>query len=180
MSDIGSQIQITRDVEAVQIPAGTTLTLTAGSVVVLTQSLGGSFTVHSQSPSGLYRISGKDADALGLKAEDAGTASSEGSLEERIWSQLKTCYDPEIPVNIVDLGLVYSMDLADTDGGKRVEVKMTLTAPGCGMGPSIAADARQKILSLPEIKVASVDVVWEPQWNPSMISAEGKARLGIE
>jgi probable FeS assembly SUF system protein SufT len=180
MTDSGSQIQLLRDVDAVQIPAGTSLKLLAGSVVVLTQSLGGSFTVHSQNPAGLYRITGKDADALGLKSEDAGQASRGGSLEERVWSQLKTCYDPEIPVNIVDLGLVYSMDISDKAGGKRVDVKMTLTAPGCGMGPSIAADAKQKILGLEEISEAEVEVVWEPQWNPSMISPDGKARLGIE
>jgi len=181
MVETGSQIQLSRDVDAVQIPAGTAVKLLAGSVVALTQSLGGSFTVHSQNPSGLFRIDGRDADALGLKTEDAGSASSEGTLEDRIWSQLKTCYDPEIPVNIVDLGLVYSMDLSEAaGGGKRVDVKMTLTAPGCGMGPSIAADAKQKILSLKEIKDAEVEVVWEPQWNPSMISAEGKVRLGIE
>ena len=180
MSQTGSQIQISRDVEAVQIPAGTSLKLLAGSVVVLTQSLGGSFTVHSQNPSGLFRIAGKDADALGLKAGDAGGDAPAGTLEERIWSQLKSCYDPEIPVNIVDLGLVYSMEISDAGNGKRVDVKMTLTAPGCGMGPSIAADAKQKILSLGQIQEAEVEVVWEPQWNPSMISPEGKVRLGIE
>jgi len=180
MTTTGSQIQITRDVSAVQIPAGTAVTLTAGSLVVLTQSMGGSFTVHAQSPSGLFRIAGSDADALGLTAEDAGAASTEGTLEDRVWAQLKTCYDPEIPVNIVDLGLVYSMELKDASGGKRADVKMTLTAPGCGMGPSIAADAKQKLLSLPDIQEAEVEVVWEPQWNPSMISPEGKARLGIE
>ncbi|MDX6765473.1 MAG: iron-sulfur cluster assembly protein [Candidatus Methylacidiphilales bacterium] len=180
MSENGSQIQIVRDVDAVQIPAGTSVTLHAGSVVVLTQSLGGSFTVHSQNPPGLFRIASKDAPALGLQSEDAGTSPATGSLEERIWERLKTCYDPEIPVNIVDLGLVYSMVLSDAAGGKRVDVKMTLTAPGCGMGPSIAADAKQKILSLKEISEAEVEVVWEPQWNPSMISPEGKQRLGIE
>lgn len=176
----GEQIQITRDVSAVQIPAGTPVTLTAGSVVVLTQALGGSFTVHAESPAGLYRIASQDADALGLKAEDAGVAVAEGSLEERVWATLKTCYDPEIPVNIVDLGLIYSMELKDASNGKRVEVKMTLTAPGCGMGPAIAADAKQKLLNLPEIQEAEVEVVWEPPWNPSMISPEGKMRLGIE
>jgi probable FeS assembly SUF system protein SufT len=180
MSETGSQIHISRDVQAVQIPAGTTTTLMAGSVVVLTQSLGGSFTVHASNPPGLFRISSQDADALGLKTEDAGVASQEGSLQERVWSQLKTCYDPEIPVNIVDLGLVYSMEMSEVSGGKRVDVKMTLTAPGCGMGPSIAADAKQKVLTLPEIKEAEVEVVWEPQWNPSMISADGKMKLGIE
>lgn len=180
MSETGSQIQLARDVDAVQIPAGTSVKLLAGSVIVLTQSLGGSFTVHSQNPAGLFRITGADADALGLKSEDAGGASAGGSLEERVWSQLKTCYDPEIPVNIVDLGLVYSMEISETGGRKRADVKMTLTAPGCGMGPSIAADAKQKILGLSEIAEAEVEVVWEPQWNPSMITPEGKARLGIE
>jgi metal-sulfur cluster biosynthetic enzyme len=101
--------------------------------------------------------------------------------EEEIWGVLKTCYDPEIPVNIVDLGLIYSMELKKTDGrGKRVEVKMTLTAQGCGMGPSIAADARQKILTLPGVQEAQVDVVWEPPWGPQMITPDGRKKLGMD
>jgi metal-sulfur cluster biosynthetic enzyme len=109
-----------------------------------------------------------------------GAASGEPASEEMVWDVLKTCYDPEIPVNIVDLGLVYDMAMSDADGGgKKVEVKMTLTAPGCGMGGAISADAQQKIMQLPGIKEADVAVVWEPQWNPGMISPAGKEKLGM-
>jgi probable FeS assembly SUF system protein SufT len=174
------QVILTRDVTAVQIPNGNSVPLKKGSSVTVTQSLGGSYTVHVADLGGLYRIAGEDGDALGL--QDAEQEESHGTgltLEERVWAKLKTCYDPEIPVNIVDLGLVYSMDPSPMAGGKRVEIKMTLTAPGCGMGPAIAADAKTKLLTLPEVKDATVEVVWEPQWNPGMISADGKVKLGI-
>ena len=131
---------------------------------------------------GLFRIEGKDADALGRKVTETGVIDSNKEAgEEDVWGVLKTCYDPEIPVNIVDLGLIYSMELKKTDaGGKRAEVKMTLTAQGCGMGPSIAADARQKILSLSGIQEAQVDVVWEPPWGPQMITPDGRKKLGMD
>jgi probable FeS assembly SUF system protein SufT len=174
------QVNLSRDVVSVQIPNGNEVLLKKGTAVTVTQSLGGSYTVHVLELGGLYRIAGQDAEALGIKNTNAEEKVTAGlPLEERVWAMLKTCYDPEIPVNIVDLGLVYSMDLQETSGGKKVDIKMTLTAPGCGMGPAIAADAKGKILSLPEIKEASVEVVWEPQWNPAMISAEGKTKLGI-
>jgi metal-sulfur cluster biosynthetic enzyme len=119
---------------------------------------------------------------LGRKVvEVQSIASGKEAGEEEIWGVLKTCYDPEIPVNIVDLGLIYSMELKKTDGGgKRVDVKMTLTAQGCGMGPSIAADARQKILTLPGVQEAQVDVVWEPPWGPQMITPDGRKKLGMD
>lgn len=172
-------ITLSRDCEAVQIPSGHPLVLPAGMSVVVTQSLGGTFTVAT--PGGLARIELKDADALGI---DPAAASEkikvEGTAEEAVWEQLKTVFDPEIPVNIVDLGLVYDCAVTKNGEGKTsVNVKMTLTAPGCGMGPTIAADARGKILSLEGVDDAEVELVWDPPWNQAMISEAGKMKLGI-
>jgi probable FeS assembly SUF system protein SufT len=138
--------------------------------------------VHATHQGGLFRIEGKDADALGRTIQvETPMAHGKNAGEDEIWAVLKTCYDPEIPVNIVDLGLIYSMELKKTDGGgKRVEVKMTLTAQGCGMGPSIAADARQKILTLSGVQEAQVDVVWDPPWGPQMITTDGRKKLGMD
>ncbi len=172
-----SSVKLSRDIVAIQIPAGTETTLAEGTDAVVTQSLGGSYTIAAQG--GLFRINNNDADALGLdvsEVEAPGAGAVGGSLEDQIWAALKQCYDPEIPVNIVDLGLIYSMQLS----GSHVDVKMTLTAPGCGMGPAIAADAQSKMEALNGVDTAEVEVVWEPQWNPSMISEDGKAKLGIE
>src|SRR5579863_6668705 len=176
------RVELLRECDAVQIPAGTPIKLEKGLEVFITQSLGGTFTLQVPAYSGLYRIAGKDADAIGKSAaEAAATASTSGDLEAMVWEQLKTCYDPEIPVNIVDLGLVYAMEVASVDGGaKRVDVKMTLTAQGCGMGASIAIDARQKLLALPGVAEANVDLVWDPPWTPQMISPEGRERLGLD
>jgi len=173
------QIQLTRDVEAVQIPGGHAVTLEKGWEVVLTQSLGGSFTVQVPSHGGLFRIAGADADALGKEPVAEPVAAPGGDLEQQVWGVLRTCYDPEIPVNIVDLGLVYDLRVTPGDDGSRVDVKMTLTAPGCGMGTSIAADARMRILALPGVSDADVQVVWDPPWSPQMISPEGRERLGM-
>ena len=172
-------IQLTREVEAIQIPGGHPVTLEKGWDVVLTQSLGGAYTVQVPAYGGLFRIAGRDADALGLEPGAAPASGTGGDLEEQVWSTLKTCFDPEIPVNIVDLGLVYDMRIAPEGEGQRVDIKMTLTAPGCGMGTSIAADARLKLLDLPGITDADVQIVWDPPWNPQMISPEGKERLGM-
>ena len=133
--------------------------------------------------SGLARISASDADALGIesddKIEDSGSALPEGDTEGAVWTQLRSVYDPEIPVNIVDLGLVYDCQVVEEDGTTRVLVKMTLTAPGCGMGPAIADDARSKVLSVEGIDDAQVDLVWDPPWNQDMISEEGRMKLGM-
>lgn len=179
---MSEEIKLKREVEAIAIPAGTTKKLPAGTEVIITQELGGTFTVHTPHEGGLFRIQGKDADALGKKVATTSPTSVGGAAgEEEVWSVLKTCYDPEIPVNIVDLGLIYSLEMKKTEGGgRRAEVKMTLTAQGCGMGPSIAADARQKILSLEGIQEAQVDVVWDPPWGPQMITAEGRKKLGMD
>lgn len=171
-----------RDVTATQIPSGDKLLLTKGESVFIHQVLGGSYTV--QTSTGLYRIDGKDADALGETVVEhkieASTLADGAPNPEAVWDQLRRVFDPEIPVNIVDLGLVYSMDIQKVDtGGHKVVVDMTLTAPGCGMGPAIAADAKDKILLVPGVNDADVRITWEPPWNQSMISEEGKMKLGL-
>ncbi|MBF6568706.1 MAG: putative Fe-S cluster assembly protein SufT [Candidatus Binataceae bacterium] len=174
------RIELARDCEATQVPAGDRTVLEKGCEVFITQSLGGTFTVQVPAYNGLFRIAGKDADALGRKPEEAVSEISSGDMESMVWESLKTCYDPEIPVNIVDLGLVYGMDIHPETQGNRVEVKMTLTAQGCGMGASIALDARQKLMMLPGVNEANVELVWDPPWNPQMISPEGRERLGLD
>lgn len=170
---------LSREVTAVRIPSGEPFALPAGSEVQITQALGGSFTVVVANQPGLFRISGTDADALGKEAA-ASSQAAEGPFDEKlVWDQLRNCYDPEIPVNIVDLGLIYSLAITDTDAGKDVEVSMTLTAPGCGMGPSLAADAEQRILTIPGVANARVSLVWDPPWHPDRISAAGREKLGM-
>ena len=173
------EIKLTRDCDAVQIPSGHPLVLPAGMEVVITQSLGGTYTVAT--PGGLARIELKDADALGLDPDaTVEKVKIDGSTETAVWNQLKFVFDPEIPVNVVDLGLIYDCSITRKDDGKSVvNVKMTLTAPGCGMGPTIAADARAKILSLEGVDAADVALVWDPPWNQGMISEAGKMKLGI-
>ena len=174
------RIELTRDVEAVQVPGGDALTLEKGWEVIVTQSLGGSYTVQVPAYGGLFRIAGTDADALGKEPAAApAPAVTSGDLEQQVWGVLKTCYDPEIPVNIVDLGLVYDMRISPEGDAARIDVKMTLTAQGCGMGTSIAADARVKLLALPGVTDADVEIVWDPPWSPQMISPEGRERLGM-
>jgi probable FeS assembly SUF system protein SufT len=174
-------IILKRDCEAIQIPSGTILILPAGTQVIVTQSLGGTYTVAT--PGGLARIDEKNADALGLEKITTPTLTKtvpEGTLEEAVWQQLKTVFDPEIPVNVVDLGLIYDSSVITTESGvTKAEVKMTLTAPGCGMGPTIAADARAKILTIEGIDEAEVELVWDPAWNQNMISEAGRMKLGM-
>jgi len=172
------RIELLRDCQAVQIPAGHTVLLEKGTEAYVTQSLGGSYTLQVPAYGGLFRIAGHDGDAIGKEVIEE-TVAGEGDLEQQVWSILKTCYDPEIPVNIVDLGLVYDMRITPAEAGSQVDVKMTLTAQGCGMGASIASDARYKLLALPGVSDANVDIVWDPPWNPQMISAEGRERLGM-
>jgi probable FeS assembly SUF system protein SufT len=157
--------------------------LPQGMQVMITQALGGSYTVAT--PDGLARISDCDADALGLESQAAPGRNHEPQAgvevqPEAVWAELKTCYDPEIPVNIVDLGLVYDCVVDQAEGQlAAVRVKMTLTAPGCGMGPVIAREAEQKIIAIPGVGSADVEVVWDPAWNQSMISEVGKMKLGL-
>lgn len=175
---------LSRDVLATQIPSGDRSLLPTGTTAMIHQTLGGSYTV--QTDSGLFRIDGKDGDALGEAVVDnavqAATLSDGAPDPEAIWAQLRKVFDPEIPVNIVDLGLVYSMDVEQLPGtppSYKVNVAMTLTAPGCGMGPAIAEDAKGKILLVPGVADADVRITWEPAWNQQMISEEGKMKLGL-
>ena len=180
-----TEFTTSREVEAIQIPSGTKTTIPAGTPGVVTQTLGGSYTVATYQ--GLARIAEKDLDAIGLEKPVASnrdpeaTESSAGAVDEKaVWDQLRQCYDPEIPVNIVDLGLVYDCQLIQKpDGGSKVEVKMTLTAPGCGMGSAIAHDAQSKILSIDGVEEAEVELVWDPPWNQGMISEAGRMKLGM-
>ena len=175
-----SSATIARDVEVTRIPSGEKITLPAATQVVITQALGGSFTILVPSQAGLYRIEGQDADSIGEEPSASLEKPVDGNLEQAAWDQLKTCYDPEIPVNIVDLGLVYSLDIkSHEEGGFDVTVQMTLTAPGCGMGPILASEARQKILTIDGVTDANGDLVWDPPWTPDRISEEGKQKLGI-
>lgn len=175
---------LSHDTPATAIPAGDAVTLPAKSEVYITQTLGGNITVRTDR--GLFRIASEHVGFIDgytpAEAAPAAPAAAGGEFSEQgVWEALKTCFDPEIPVNIVDLGLVY--DLASEkspSGGYTVDVKMTLTAPGCGMGPIIAEDARQKIAMLPQVESAKVHIVWDPVWTPQMISAEGRLKLGLE
>ena len=175
-----TSVELSRDCEAVQIPVGNTVMLPAGTSVDITQTLGGTYTVHAMG--GLFRIGAKDADALGLTAEAPVKPKAAGPVDEQaVWEVLRSCYDPEIPVNIVDLGLVYDLAIEPTPAGhSKVGVKMTLTAPGCGMGGVIARDAQEKLLLLDGVESADVEIVWDPPWHQSMISAEGRRILGLE
>ena len=173
---------LTRECSVTAIPAGEVSILPAGTEVWIVQTLGGNITVRTDR--GLYRIGRDNADAIGGYVAQADAASNpvQGEFSEQaVWDALKTCFDPEIPVNIVDLGLVYDLAIEQSaTGGHEIDVKMTLTAPGCGMGPVIAEDARQKISMLPTVEQAKVHIVWDPQWTPQMISAAGKKVLGLE
>jgi probable FeS assembly SUF system protein SufT len=176
---------LTRDVEASVVPIGTKVTLQKGETAHITQSLGGSFTVVVNG--NMFRIAEQDADALGIeaKAAPAATAVPNGpmtqeELEKKVWESLKTCYDPEIPVNIVDLGLIYDCHLTPIgESNFKADVKMTLTAPGCGMGPVLAQDVQNKLISLEPIDEANVELVWDPPWNQGMMTEAAKLQLGL-
>jgi len=181
---MNEEVTLLRDVDAIQIPSGDKVALPEGTPVVITQTLGGTYTVATSF--GLARISSQDADSLGVdteadqKRQEVSEAMKDAPLEDQVWHAMTQVYDPEIPVDIVNLGLVYDCQIDENgEDGVEVSVKMTLTAPGCGMGPVIAADAQAKIMNLPEVDKASVDVVWEPAWNQDMISDIGKMKLGM-
>ncbi len=168
-----------RDVGAIQIPDGTAIRLTEGTPVLITQQLGGSFTIMNDRGA-MYRIDERNADALGKEVAADATSAKAGSLEDRIWEQMKKCYDPEIPVNIVDLGLVYDCRVQEGEAGESaVEIKMTLTAPGCGMGPVLAEDVKRRVEDLEGVSTAEVDVVFEPPWNQNMMSEAARLQLGF-
>ena len=174
---------LTREVEVTLIPQGTPMSLPEGETVTITHRLGGNFTVMTYN--GMFRISGANADALGEEvttaAKDAEAAGANDPVNtEDLWEALKSVFDPEIPVNIVDLGLVYSLEASERpEGGHKVDMQMTLTAPGCGMGPVIADDAKMRLETVPGVAEADVEIVWDPPWNQDMITEEGKMVLGL-
>lgn len=174
-------VTLARDVRATMIPAGEELTLREGTTGFITQALGGSFTVYVEGY--LFRIAGADADALGKEptpAPEVPEDPTDADIEAVIWQQLKTCYDPEIPVNIVDLGLVYRCEVeALADGQRSVAVDMTLTAPGCGMGEILVQDAQEKIAIIPTVANVNVQLVFDPPWNQSMMSEEAQLQTGL-
>ena len=174
-------VTLTRDCKAVIIPAGEEAQLRAGQLVFITQSLGSSFTVYVDG--WLYRIDGMDAGALGKKPVEPPKLpanAGDSDVEAVVWEQMKTCFDPEIPVNIVDLGLVYFCEVKARDDGKRdVTVEMTLTAPGCGMGEILVEDVREKIGMIPTINGVSVELVFDPPWNQSMMSEAAQLEAGL-
>jgi len=175
-------VTLKRQVDAIEIPEGSLLRLPEGAVVRILQSLGGAFTVATEHGY-MARIHGRDADALGLEPQ-GGALPAEGkdrdSVEKNVWEVLRSCYDPEIPVNIVDLGLVYSCEIREIGPESyRVEVQMTLTAPGCGMGPILQADVEHGLKGVPGVTEANVEVVFEPMWTPERMSEAARLELGF-
>lgn len=181
MFNTGEPIALKRDVQAVMIPAGNRVIIPEGTAVQVAQSLGGSFTVYLGGQ--LARIAGEDADALGetpLKRPELPENATDQDVETLVWEQMKTCFDPEIPIDIVNLGLIYRCEFKDAgDGQKIAEIDMTLTAPGCGMGGVIAADVKDKVEAVPRIKEAKVELTFDPPWNQEMMSDEAKLKTGM-
>lgn len=172
-------LEVLREVEATLIPSGVHVMLQAGTTVMLTQALGDAYTIYVNG--NLVRIAGRDGDALGLVIlSSPDINASEGSVEEKVWAQLETCFDPEIPVNIVALGLVYSCDIIPLGKGEyEVKIRMTLTAPGCGMGPVLTADVEEKLRLIHGVVNVSIDLVFDPPWDRSMMKDEAKLQLGL-
>ncbi len=181
MFNTSEPIALKRDVQAVMIPAGNRVIIPEGTAVQVAQSLGGSYTVYLGGQ--LARIAGEDADALGhepLKQPELPENATDADIENLVWEQMKTCFDPEIPIDIVNLGLVYRCELIDAGNGEKIaEIDMTLTAPGCGMGGVIANDVKDKVEAVPRIREAKVELVFDPPWNQSMMSDEAKLRTGM-
>ncbi len=172
---------VSRDVRAVIVPAGAEVTLRAGQAGYITQALGGSFTVYLEG--NLFRIAGEDADAIGkdvVKPPQLPPNATDDDVRQLVWDQMRTCYDPEIPINIVDLGLVYECDVTlNEDGSRGVSIKMTLTAPGCGMGEVLVADVKDKVERIPTVRAADVELVFDPPWNQSMMSEAARLQTGM-
>jgi probable FeS assembly SUF system protein SufT len=179
MNNTDQRIRLLRDVEANMVPSGDKVTLVEGNIVQITQSLGGNHTVLING--NMAQISADNADALGLKIKEESRHNTGPEFSEQlVWDQLKTCYDPEIPVNIVELGLIYDLSINDADdGNKNVTIMMTLTAPGCGMGPVIADEVDRKVGALNNVESVKVELVWEPQWNQGMMSEAAQLELGM-
>jgi len=177
-------IRLARDVEAAVVPQGSRVTLMKGELAYITQSLGGTYTVVVNG--NMFRIDSKDVDALGIESAaepdqpSIGAPSTPEQLEEEVWRQLRNCYDPEIPINIVDLGLIYDCKLERSGEAQyRADVRMTLTAPGCGMGPVLQQDVSNRLLSIEGIEEANVDLVWDPPWNQGMMTEAARLQLGL-
>jgi len=183
MNEINKElIKVNRDCDAILIPGGEKVVLVEGTHVRITQALGGDYTVYVNG--NLLKVSGKDADAIGIKVKDDPIKKNKVSsnkiiTEEDAWDVMKTCYDPEIPVNVVDLGLIYDLKMIDSGNNITINVKMTLTAPGCGMGPVIAQDVEDKLMGLPNVINVQVELVWDPVWNQSMMTDSAKLELGM-
>ena len=183
MSEINKElIKVNRDCDAILIPGGEKVVLVEGTHIRITQALGGDYTVYVNG--NLLKVSGKDADAIGIKVKNDPIKKNKVSsnkiiTEEDAWDVMKTCYDPEIPVNVVDLGLIYDLKMTDSEQGIKINVKMTLTAPGCGMGPVIAQDVEDKLMGLPNVLNVQVELVWDPVWNQSMMTDSAKLELGM-
>jgi probable FeS assembly SUF system protein SufT len=178
-------IVVKRDCPAVMVPSGETITLPAGSSVWVTQSLGGAYTVMTDRGY-MVRIDGIDGDAIGMaqvaefKQNESTTVDDGAEVEKHVWDQLRSCFDPEIPVNIVELGLIYHCEVTPlSSGGHKATVRFTLTAQGCGMGQFLKADMQRKLLSVTGVREADIEIVWDPPWNQSMISGAAKLQLGI-
>ncbi|MGC2110935.1 MAG: putative Fe-S cluster assembly protein SufT [Candidatus Korobacteraceae bacterium] len=180
---IGVPITLNRACEAIEIPSGLRRMLAAGTLVRIMQSLGTSYTVSSDYGC-MYRIDARDADALGLAAPSAAVpaaAAWEPFSEQMVWKELRTVFDPEIPVNVVDLGLIYACAITPLDeGANKVEIKMSMTAPGCGMGNVLKADVESKVSQLPSVKEVNVEIVFEPTWHPGLMSEAAKLQLGFD
>ena len=183
-------VKLTRDCPASQVPSGMKMTLPAGMQVRITQALGGSFTVVTEDGF-MVRVATEDADALGktvpaaaaaapARKADEGEPVTQESVEKKVWAELRTCFDPEIPVNIADLGLIYHCQVSPlSEGGLKVEIKMTLTAPGCGMGDVLRADVQGKMLRIPGVKQTDVQLVWDPPWDHTRMTEAARLQLGI-
>lgn len=170
---------LSRDCQAVEIPSGRPYLLSNGIHVRVMQNLGDSYTVMTEHGN-MMRIDAKDADALGVVAVESAEAPVGEFSEKLVWDELKTIYDPEIPVNIVDLGLIYSCEINSTDGGYKVDVAMTLTAPGCGMANVLRADVERKLANVPQVKEVHAEVVFDPPWQPGRMSEAAKLQLGMD
>lgn len=167
-------IEMTRECEALLIPSGVPITIQKGALVMITQALGNSYTIYVNG--NLARVAGKDGDALGMIILDEPDVNTmPGTTEDKVWALLKTCFDPEIPVNVVDLGLVYECHIEKN----KVEIKMTLTAPGCGMGPILISEIEQKVRTIHEVKQVKVDLVFDPPWSRNMMTDAAKLQLGM-
>jgi probable FeS assembly SUF system protein SufT len=175
------RVVFSRECPAILIPSGDEVTLPEGSSGFITQSLGGSFTIFIEG--NLFRIAGVDADAIGkepLRPPEVSADATEAEIETVVWDQLRTCFDPEIPINVVDLGLIYECELAsDADGKRIIRIAMTLTAPGCGMGPILMEDVKEKLELIPTVDRAEVEIVFDPPWNRSMMSEEAQLEAGL-